>query len=88
MIINESTVKQLSHSDIHEMKISLEHINLLRTKLDYETEMLNSHVEYIKNNNPSVYYEDILNEGLYLSDMFKNLNYHYNNLLKYYTKIL
>lgn len=87
MINNKSIVKQLSHLDIHDMNISLEHINLLCTKLANETEMLNSHVEYINKHNPSVYFEDIFNEGLYLSDMLKDLNYYYDNLLKYYTKI-
>jgi len=88
MINNGSVVKQLSHLDIHDMNISLEYINLLCTKLDNETEILNSHIEYINKHNPSVYYEDILNEGLYLSDIIKDLNYHYDNLLEYYTRIL
>jgi len=88
MINNGSVVKQLSHLDIHDMNISLEYINLLCTQLDNETKILNSHVEYINKHNPNVYYEDIFNEGLYFSDILKDLNYHYSNILKYNTKIL
>ncbi len=88
MVNNERIVKQLSQLDIHDMNVSLEYINLLCNQLDNETKILNSHVEYIKKHNPSVYYEDILNEGLYLSNMLKDLIYNYNNLSKYYSKIM
>ena len=70
----------LNKFDIYNINLFLQDINKLIAALDNEVKLLNSHTQQLNKYVPKVYYDDILNEAIYLDDLMNDLKFRYRNI--------